>query len=63
MRENPISYIIQSVSDIEGVINANVLLLEKSEICRSSVVLASSMSAFLPLRFTTIYSDMFQPKY
>jgi hypothetical protein len=29
MCENPIGYIIQSVSDIEGVINANVLLLEK----------------------------------
>jgi hypothetical protein len=29
MCENPIAYIIQSVSDIEGVINANVLLLEK----------------------------------
>jgi hypothetical protein len=47
MCENPIAYIIQSVSDIEGVIIANVLLREKSEICRSSVVLASSMSAFL----------------
>ncbi len=29
MCENPMGYIIQSVSDIEGVINANVLLLEK----------------------------------
>jgi hypothetical protein len=29
MCENPIAYIIQSVSDTEGVINANVLLPEK----------------------------------
>jgi hypothetical protein len=64
MCENPIAYIIQSISDIERVINANVLLREKrvkfEEAALSSILLLCKLSCWL--RFATNYSNTFQLK-